>query len=906
MSKYKAAPNGNANTLMLFDRVIKETDFKLVNILRTHSEKAGVDYNDFDRFSLSSDEYAMGSKSKAKTADLKAGLESLKELVDTKAYNIISVVGADTFERVMGYKGVTKFYGKVLWSDILKCKVVPTVHPVQLLYGDPAIEQSYQQSMAAVINERNSPHLEVVESTTNYKTIDTIEVFRKFLGYYKSDKVTAFSYDLETAGFRFNVDEILTIQFSHRERFSYLIPTNFYNIWTEAEWSEITVGLQELFADDSKLLIGHNIKFDNRFMEHHLDIPVRKRNVFDTMIAKFLCDETTPSGLKELACQYTDMGDYEAELDAYKKKYCKENKMKVGDFSYSFIPLSILAPYALADADCTFRLYNIFKDKLVEEEQEDVFAMVMRFQYLLSRMEITGSPTDIEYAEKYLVEVDEQLVQMKADLDNFPFVLEAQNLINDRNKKKLTAAGKSIKSYKEVMFNFNSTDQKRVLFFDIMKLPITFVTGVKNKVSEMTPNKIDNLVRKIAKEAGTDYGKAKFSNGSRLLLGEADVAKWLRFKGAVDKRSIKAWETGCEDTQVADFLKMIKRYSELAKIRNTYIFSIIEKSVDGWIHPSFNVIGAKSGRLSCRDPNYQNIPAHSDEAKKVKRITKAPDGWVLVGSDLSAAEMRWVTIASGDPKLTEMFNSGLDSHGVIAKEIFNLDCHPNEVKVLYPAERQISKMCQFLSVYGGQADALSAGAGITVDRAQEILDTYFEKYSGVRTFLDITQDFVDVHGYSQSLLGRRNRHMSVPALVSRRDSDGKLAQDENMVYEKELRVAKNATIQSVSSDGMLISACNLQDDIEENDWDDHIKIINIIHDALYCLVREDWLQEGKDLIIGHLTKLPDTLIDPVTKEKVIPKIKMEASAEWGPDWAHFSEDFGVTVTEDEDEEETEA
>lgn len=77
---------------------------------------------------------------------------------------------------------------------------------------------------------------------------------------------------------------------------------------------------------------------------------------------------------------------------------------------------------------------------------------------------------------------------------------------------------------------------------------------------------------------------------------------------------------------------------------------------------------------------------------------KPQKGWVMLGADLSAAEMRWACIVSGDTKLQEIFNAGLDIHASIAKEVFNLPCHPNEVKKLYPELRDISKTIQFLTL----------------------------------------------------------------------------------------------------------------------------------------------------------------------------------------------------------------
>ena len=263
--------------------------------------------------------------------------------------------------------------------------------------------------------------------------------------------------------------------------------------------------------------------------------------------------------------------------------------------------------------------------------------------------------------------------------------------------------------------------------------------------------------------------------------------------------------------------------------------------------------------------------------------------------------MRYVTVASGDEKMAAVFNSGKDSHGAIAKDIFELKCDANEVRDLFKMERQCAKACQFLSIYGGQASALAATAGISEQRAQEILDEYFEKYIGIKAYLQATREFIEAKGYSQSLLGRRNRHLMVPALAAKETRD----QDEQMAMEKEIRVAINATIQSASSDGMLLSMCNLQDEIEERGLQDRIQVINIIHDAGYCLVRADCLQEMHDLILKHLTRFPSPLVSAFTGEVITPAIPMVADAEWGYTWDNFREDFGVSLGETEEEEEEE-
>lgn len=200
---------------------------------------------------------------------------------------------------------------------------------------------------------------------------------------------------------------------------------------------------------------------------------------------------------------------------------------------------------------------------------------------------------------------------------------------------------------------------------------------------------------------------------------------------------------------------------------------------------------------------------------------------------------------------------------------------------------------QFLSVYGGQKDALAATAGISETRAEEILNSYFEKYTGIAEFIEKTKEYIKTYGYSKSLLGRKNRHPNVPILNARVGTD--LSSEELQEMEKGIRVGVNATIQSVSSDGMLIAVCNIQDEIEENNLP--MEIINVIHDAVYVLIREDFVTEGQAIIIKHLTKWPENLICPFTGNKIIPQITMEAEGEIGPSWDSLSQIAEAEVEE---------
>lgn len=807
--------------------------------------EAGVSFDDVSAVCLADE------MNKPKANDYKMKAEYVKELIETYAYNVVIPVGATAFEKIVGFKGAQKYFGKTLYSQLMpSVKVLPCPNPAQAKY-DPSIIGVMAEMVKQAVIEKEFPEIrEIDRIPTKYEVLDTMEKVNKFFDYYNSPAVKAFAYDLETTGFHFKLDKILTIQFTHRVGYSYLIPTDWYNYWTPQEWQQIIGKIRYLFNIETKTVIGHNKKFDDKFIYHHWKVPVRKKNVFDTMIASFCCNENSPNDLKHLACTLTDMGDYELELDQFKDKYCKENKVKKKSFTYDLIPFEILSHYALCDTDATFRLYEHYLKELAAEEQEDVFAMVMRFTYMLTIMEINGWPVDVLWAKEYKGILEGKIAELQAELKDSPqiqkvvAILAARKLEAENKKRK-----KPLEELKEPFeFNFNSAPQKKTLFFEVMGLPIL------------------------------KYTKTKDENGKRTTP-------------AADKEVLDQW---CEDLpEHEDFLLKIKALGMFEKVKNTYVLAVLNKSVDGRIHPTYKAIGAKTGRLSSAEPNLQNIQSKADDklkkvcgidtSKDVKKLFCAGEGKIMLGADLSAAEMRYACVASGDRKLIDIFVSGVDIHCSIAKELFDYiprDISDDDLKKEYKHERDIAKTVQFLSLYGGGADALAKKAKIPKDKAQAILDNYFKKYAGVDAYIKNTIKFVEEYGYSLSLLGRKRR---VPAIDS----------TDEFERAKAVRQAVNATIQSVASDGLLISACNLLDKIEAENLP--ITLLGPIHDALYAEVAEEDKLMARDLIIENLAQFP-----------IPAPIPMLSDCEWGKRWSEFSEDFADSYMkegEDEDEEE---
>ena len=196
----------------------------------------------------------------------------------------------------------------------------------------------------------------------------------------------------------------------------------------------------------------------------------------DTMLLHYCLEEAVGThGLKPLAMRFTDLGDYDKELDEYKKTWCRQNKIKLADFNYGMFPDDILGPYACKDGDATFQLYNKFKP-LVEKSPE--FSrlykeILLPGIYTLKKLERNGGPVDVAFvewlSEQYQIDVEECL----AEISTHEAVLRFERI----NQKS---------------FNPNSTAQLRELFFNILNikrspsspyLPISVVDSSKEGVS---------------------------------------------------------------------------------------------------------------------------------------------------------------------------------------------------------------------------------------------------------------------------------------------------------------------------------------------------------------------------------------------------------------------------------------
>jgi len=258
----------------------------------------------------------------------------------------------------------------------------------------------------------------------------------------------------------------------------------------------------------------------------------------------------------------------------------------------------------------------------------------------------------------------------------------------------------------------------------------------------------------------------------------------------------------------------ILAHRRLAKLVNTYVDALppLVDAHTGRIHPTYHQIGAATGRMSATNPNVQNIPIRTAEGVRIREAFVPAEGYVLASADYSQVELRILAHFSGDEGLREAFRRGDDIHRETAAEVWEVD--PGNVSA---DQRARAKAVNFGIIYGLSAFGLANQLGIATAEAQTTIDTYFERYPGVRRFIDETIARAKEEGAVRTLLGRRR---ALPDLLSRNRALRQAAE----------RMAVNTVIQGTAAD--LIKRAMLAVDEALRAARSRARMILQVHDEL--------------------------------------------------------------------------
>ncbi|MFF8385368.1 DNA polymerase I [Streptomyces kanasensis] len=301
-------------------------------------------------------------------------------------------------------------------------------------------------------------------------------------------------------------------------------------------------------------------------------------------------------------------------------------------------------------------------------------------------------------------------------------------------------------------------------------------------------------VQHAVKEAHASVGH-EFNLGSpkqlqEVLFGELNLPKTKKTKtGYTTDADALAWLAAQTEHELP---VIMLRHREQAKLRVTVEGLIKTVAADGRIHTTFNQTVAATGRLSSTDPNLQNIPVRTDEGRAIRRGFVVGEGFdALMTADYSQIELRVMAHLSEDEGLIEAFTSGEDLHTTVASQVFGVDKSAVDAEM----RRKIKAMSYGLA-YGLSAFGLSQQLNIEAAEARGLMDTYFERFGGVRDYLRRVVDEARATGYTETMLGRRRY---LPDLNS----------DNRQRREMAERMALNAPIQGTAADIVKVAMLNV-------------------------------------------------------------------------------------------------
>ncbi len=351
--------------------------------------------------------------------------------------------------------------------------------------------------------------------------------------------------------------------------------------------------------------------------------------------------------------------------------------------------------------------------------------------------------------------------------------------------------------------------------------------------------RLEEIERRCADEAGGGFNLA-----SPLQIQEV---LYERLGLPVRKRTPKGQPSTAESVLAElaeDYVlpRLILEHRSLNKLKSTYTDRLPEQihPRTGRVHTSYHQAVTATGRLSSSQPNLQNIPVRTAEGRRIRQAFIAPEGWRLVAADYSQIELRILAHLSGDEALCQAFRNGEDIHRATAAEIFGIP-----LEAVTSEQRRSAKAINFGLIYGMSAFGLARQLEIGRQAAEDYMAIYFERYPGVKRFMDETRETARAQGYVETLFGRR---LYLPDIRARNGQRRQYAE----------RAAINAPMQGTAADIIkrAMRACHegVVGDAED------IALIMQVHDELVFEVREDTVRARIEAIRVAMESAADLVV----------------------------------------------
>ncbi|MCR5064030.1 MAG: DNA polymerase I [Treponema sp.] len=365
---------------------------------------------------------------------------------------------------------------------------------------------------------------------------------------------------------------------------------------------------------------------------------------------------------------------------------------------------------------------------------------------------------------------------------------------------------------------------------------------------------IADAEKAIYKEVGHEFNIASPKQLQTVLFEERGLKAGKKTKTGYSTDTSVLEELAFEDPVP----RMILDYREMAKLKSTYVETLPKLTDDqGRIHTDFVQTGTATGRLSCREPNLQNIPVRNEAGRRIRSAFTAPDGKVLISADYSQIELVVLAHLSADKNMSQSFIDGTDVHKATAALIYGVS--PDAVT---PDMRRTAKTINFGVIYGMSAFRLARDLGISRTQASQFIENYFAQYSSVDSFIKETIRKAEETGYVETLFGRRRPIMNI-------NSRNKL---EKSAAE---RIAVNTPVQGSAADIVKTAMIKVSEELAKTA--SPARLLLQVHDELIFECPDD-----KKTIDATIALIKDKMENAVKLN-----VPLRVSIEYGKNWGEF-------------------
>jgi DNA polymerase I len=377
-------------------------------------------------------------------------------------------------------------------------------------------------------------------------------------------------------------------------------------------------------------------------------------------------------------------------------------------------------------------------------------------------------------------------------------------------------------------------------------------TAALSKMSIELEREITAKAKEIHELAGTEFNISSPKQLADVLFNRLNLPKPVKYgRGRVTSTAVDVLEALAEEHPIA---RKVLDYRQLTKLKSTYVDTLpaLINPSTGRVHTTFYQAGTATGRLSSANPNLQNIPIRTELGRGIRAAFIAEPGHVLLTADYSQIELRLLAHFSHDPLLVEAFRRGDDIHTLTASQVFGVP-----PLMVTPDHRRQAKVVNFGIVYGLSAFGLSQNLGIETAEAKLFIASYFEKYKGVRAFIDKTLEEARRNLKVKTLHGRIR---PIPDINSKNFTQRGFAE----------RTAVNTPLQGTAADLIKVAMIRIDAILQERELKSRMTLQ--VHDELVFEVPEKEVETMQSLVREQMEKVHELAVPLL--------VEMEA----GPNW----------------------